>query len=133
MVCIGVHRRLAPGVVPRGTLTLAVSGAALHKRVAQLLGASIILSKRAGDHTRAASSGQGLEIAASVPCRTKRTELGQSDPFSDLNVRPRAKLAILLSVLLEGSPLIAGSKTGDFEAAWPGIAQGDCSSYLQQN
>lgn len=113
MVCIGVHRRLAPGVEPRGTLTLAVSGAALHKRVAQLLRASIILSKRAGDHTRAASSGQGLEIAASVPCRIKRTELGQSVPSSDLNVRPCAKLAILLLVLLEGAALIAGQSALD--------------------
>jgi len=65
-------------------------------------------SKRAGDHTRTASSGQGLEIAASVPCRTKRTELGQSVPSSDLHVRPCAKLAILLLVLLEGADLIAG-------------------------
>ena len=103
-----MHRRLAPGVVPRGTLTLAVSGTALHKRVAQLLGAQILVSKRAGDHTRTASRGQGLEIAASVPCRTKRTELGQSVPSSDLHVRPCAKLAILLLVLLEGADLIAG-------------------------
>lgn len=56
-----VHRRLAPRVVPRGTLTLAVSGAALHKRVAQLLGASILVSRRAGDHTRTADSRQGFK------------------------------------------------------------------------
>ena len=73
-----------PRAVPRGTLTLAVSGTALHKRVAQLLGASRLAPKPVGDHTRAASSGQGLEIAASVPCRTKRTEPGQSVPPSDL-------------------------------------------------
>jgi hypothetical protein len=44
------------------------------------------LPKRAGDHTRTADSRQGFKKAASVPCRTKRTEPGQSVPFSGLNV-----------------------------------------------